>query len=358
MLFLDDGAVNAPYDAAGLVTRDLVDIAAIFCAIIYLTYLTGMRKIGSIDTRDNAMTDLTSPIYNDPEAARQHLESIRWPNGPFCPHCGEAENVKPLKGKSHRPGLHKCYSCKGHFSVTVGTVFERSKVKLNKWILAAHLVAASKKGISAHQLHRMIGVTYKTAWFMMHRLREAMRDANPTPMGGVGSTVEVDETFWGNKKPRGEKRGRGYQHKEKVLTLVERGGRARSFHVNEVNAKTLRPIIREQVDADSRVITDEAGQYTKTKLPMSDEFKEHEYVTHSIGEYVRGDIHTNTIEGYFSVFKRGMTGVYQHCGKQHLKRYLCEFDFRYNHRIKLGYTDDDRAAILLEGIAGKRLQYA
>jgi len=305
--------------------------------------------------------NLTNPIYQDKDAAREHLEQVRWPNGPFCPHCGEAENIKLLKGKSHRPGLHKCYSCKGNFSVTVGTVFERSKVPLNKWILAAHLMAASKKGISAHQIHRTVGVTYKTAWFMLHRLREAMRETNPPPMGGGGSTVEVDETFIGNKKKRGQG-GRGYKHKEKILTLVERNGRARSFHVDAVNAKTLIPIIREQIDANTHIMTDEASHYSSTNKWRSynyiaPHFESHQFVTHGSGEYVRGDVHTNTIENFFSVFKRGMTGVYQHCSKQHLKRYLCEFDFRYNYRDKLGYDDSQRADILLKGIEGKRITY-
>jgi transposase-like protein len=304
------------------------------------------------------MCDLTKAIYNDAEEARKHLEAIRWPNGPFCPHCGETENVKPLHGKSHRPGLHKCYSCNGHFTVTVGTVFERSKIPLNKWVLASHLFASSKKGMSAHQLHRMLGITYKSAWFMLHRLREAATDNGNDQMGGPGKVVEVDETFIGHDrtiKPKGEKKGRGYHHKYKVLTLVERGGRARSFHVPSVTAKTLRPILDEQLHAASTVYTDEAGQYTLTNPPM---FQNHDYVAHNISEYVRGDVHTNSIEGYFSIFKRGMKGIYQHCSKAHLKRYLAEFDFRFNYRSKLGYSDSDRARMLLASIGGKRLQYA
>ena len=303
------------------------------------------------------MCDLTKAIYTDKEAARKHLEAIRWPAGAYCPHCGEAENVKLLEGKSHRPGLHKCYSCNGHFTVTVGTVFERSKVPLNKWVLASHLFASSKKGISAHQLHRTIGVTYKTAWFMLHRLREAATDNNDNQLGGPGKTVEVDETFIGNDrtiKPKGQKKGRGFYHKYKVLTLVERGGKARSFHIPSTSAQTLRPILNKQLNSASTVYTDEAGQYTLTKEPM---FRDHEYVSHGIGEYVRGGVHTNSIEGFFSIFKRGMKGIYQHCSKGHLKRYLAEFDFRYNYRAKLGYNDEERAAILLAGISGRRLQY-
>lgn len=305
------------------------------------------------------MADLTSKIYTDKEAARLHLESIRWPNGPVCPHCDEKKNVKPLKGKSHRPGVHKCYICKKPFSVTVGTVFERSKIPLNKWILAAHLMASSKKGISAHQLHRQLGVTYKTAWFMEHRLREAMREKNPPPLGGGGGVVEADETYIGRKRARkGESLPAGYQRKEKVLTLVERDGKARSFHVPAVNAKTLRPIIKEQIKRDTHLMTDSAAYYDgKGKDKMRNHFLSHETVNHTIDEYVRGNVHTQTIENYFSVMKRGLNGVYQHVSPGHLKRYLCEYDFRYNYRQKLGYSDSDRASILLKGIEGKRLTY-
>jgi transposase-like protein len=310
--------------------------------------------------------NLTNPIFTDKEAARLHLERIRWPNGAYCPHCGESENVKLLKGKSHRPGLYKCYSCKGHFSVTVGTVFERSRVPINKWILTSHLMAASKKGISAHQIHRTVGVTYKTAWFMLHRLREAMREANPSTMGGGGSTVEIDETYIGRRTRRlGEKKRKtGGGEKEKVFTLVERDGRARSFHVPTVTAKTLHPIIKQQIAKDTHVMSDEASVYVKINKFMDIDkslikgmVDKHDHVNHGIREYVRGDIHTNTIEGFFSIFKRGLTGVYQHCSKEHLKRYLCEFDFRYNYRAKLGYSDSQRADILLKGIEGKRLKY-
>jgi transposase-like protein len=306
------------------------------------------------------MCDLSAPHFHNEEKAREHLEAIRWPNGPVCPHCGCDGRIYPIaarKERKIRAGLYKCGDCDGQFTVTVGTVFERSKVPLHKWLAANHLMCASKKGVSAKQLERMLGVTYKTAWFMAHRIREAMRETNPAPMGGDGQTIEVDETFWGNRKPRGCKKGRGFHHKEKVLTLVERGGQARSFHVQAVNAKTLRPIIKEQVKAESKVMTDEAAVYTMSNPPLVADFPEHQYVSHGIGEYVRGDIHTNTIENYFSIFKRGMTGIYQHCGKQHLKRYLCEFDFRYNHREKLGFDDKARAAMVLRGIEGKRLMY-
>lgn len=298
------------------------------------------------------MCDITNPIFTDPDQAREHLESIRWPDGAYCPHCGSTENRK-LVGKSHRKGLYQCNGCRQQFSVTVGTVFERSKVALNKWLLAVHLMAASKKGMSAHQLHRMLGVTYKTAWFMAHRIREAMTEGMFTPMGGNGKVVEVDETFIGHdksKKPKHSKKGRGYQHKYKVLTLVEREGRARSFHVDAVNAKTIVPILRQEIDRQSHIMTDEAGQYKHLRK----EFGDHDFVRHGQGEYGRGPIHTNTIEGFFSIFKRGMKGVYQHCNQRHLHRYLAEFDFRYNART---VSDVERRDEALRAIEGKRLTY-
>ena len=304
------------------------------------------------------MFDLTDPIYQDADMAREHLESIRWPDGPFCPHCGEAEAITKLKGKSHRPGLYKCRSCRKPFSVTVGTVFERSKVPLNKWVLATHLMSASKKGMSAHQMHRMLGVTYKTAWFMAHRIREAMRDLNAGPMGGSGKTVEADETFIGGKEKnrhkskRAKKRLGGSWGKETVFSLVEREGKVRSVHTPSVSASTLRPILVAQIDADTTLVTDDAGQYRH----MHRDF-DHEVVNHGIGEYVRGDAHTNTVEGYFSILKRGVTGTYHHVSQQHLKRYLAEFDFRYNEREALGVDDSDRARKALQGIWGKRLTY-
>jgi len=298
------------------------------------------------------VVDLTNPIFNDKEAARKHLERIRWPDGAYCPHCGEAENVKPLKGKSHRPGLYKCYSCKGHFSITVGTVFERSRVPINKWILAAHLMAASKKGISAHQIHRTVGVTYKTAWFMLHRLREAMREKETGKLGGDGRYVEVDETYLVKKTKRYGKKRTVYD-KEKVITLVERGGGARSFHVKRITSGTVKRIIDEHVFKDTAIITDQHSIYPRAVK----EYAGHAAVNHSAHEYVRGSIHTNTIEGYFSILKRGLTGIYQHWSSQHLDRYLSEFDFRYTYREKNGFNDSQRADILLKGIEGKRITY-
>ncbi len=296
------------------------------------------------------MCDLTKPHFQDPDKAREYLEALRWPEGPVCPHCGTLGDHYQLQGKSHRPGLWKCQSCREQFSVTVGTVFERSKVPLNKWLMAVHLMSASKKGISAHQLHRMLGVTYKTAWFMAHRIREAMTNAPTGKLGSGGKTVEADETFWGNNKPRGQKKGRGFAHKMKVVALVEREGEVRSFQVPSVSAKTLAPILREQIAADANLMTDDMKCYTL----VGREFASHGVVRHSANEYARGNIHTNTIEGYFSILKRGLVGTFHHVGEQHLQRYVREFDFRYNHRKA---TDTERADAALVGIQGKRLTY-
>jgi len=294
---------------------------------------------------------INDPIFSDETKAREYLEGVRWPDGPVCPHCGNSENVYELNGAAHRPGLYKCSKCRKQFTVTVGTLFESSKVPLQKWLLTVYLLCASKKGHSSHQIHRMIGVTYKTAWFMTHRIREAMKDPIfSRQLGGPCKEVEVDETFWGNAKRAKGTPGRGYHHKEKIFSLVERGGEVRSFHVPAVNAKTLKPIMREQIHKDSIVMTDDFGTYKGTKR----EFLGHGVCRHSTGEYVRGPIHTNTIEGYFSILKRGLTGVYQHVSERHLRRYIGEFDFRYSNR-KL--SDSERTAKALKGIAGKRLLY-
>ncbi len=302
------------------------------------------------------MSILSRPYFHDEEAAIEKLESIIWPDGAVCPHCGTVDKVyriKPNPAKRVRPGLWKCGGCRKQFTVKIGTIFEDSKVPLHKWLQCFHLIASSKKGISANQLHRTLEVTLKTAWFMGHRIREAMRDGNVAPMGGEGKIVEVDETFIGNdrtKKPKGEKKGRGYAHKYKVLALVERGGKSRSMVVNDLKAKTLVPILRENIDHETRVHTDEAGQY----IYLSREFAEHHFVRHGVGEYGRGETHTNTIEGFFSIFKRGMKGTYQHCSPKHLPRYLAEFDFRYNLR---SVGDPERADEALAGVVGKRLTY-
>jgi transposase-like protein len=293
------------------------------------------------------MCDLTNPIFTDETRARKHLEKLRWPNGPVCPHCGETEKITKLRGKSHRPGLYQCNGCRQHFTVTVGTLFEDSHIKLHKWLLAFHLMAASKKGISAHQLHRMLGITYKSAWFMAHRIREAMKSDYANALGGNGP-VEADETFIGTKP--GAKKRKGYGHKNAVLSLVERDGEVRSFHVPSVSAKTLRPYLKYHVDPEAHLMTDDAGQYRI----IGPEFAQHDVVCHSADEYVRGEAHTNTVESFFSILKRGLVGVYHHVGAQHLQRYVTEFDFRYNHRKS---TDSQRATNAVKGIAGRRLTY-
>ena len=301
------------------------------------------------------MSVLSRSRFHDEDAAFAYLERIIWPNGPLCPRCGETERIGRVKAnpaKRVRHGLWSCGPCKRQFTVKIGTVFEHMRIPLCKALQAMHLMCSSKKGISAHQLHRILEVTYKTAWFLKHRLREAMRARTLSVMGGPGKTAEADETFIGKKydKPEG---ARGYAHKEAVLSLVERGGEVRSQHVPAVNAETLRPILAEQLDAGTTLMTDEAKQYG----PIGKDYAKHETVNHSIGEYVRGDAHTNTIEGYFSIFKRGMKGVYQHCASKHLKRYLCEFDFRYNKRCARGIEDAERVELALAGIVGKRLLY-
>jgi transposase-like protein len=302
------------------------------------------------------MSVLNADHFHDEEAAYAFVEARVWPNGPVCPKCGGGDRISKMQGKSTRMGAYKCYACRKPFTVKVGTIFESSHVELHIWLQAIYLMASSKKGISSNQLHRTLGVTLKTAWFMSHRIREAMRSGGLAPMGGNGGIVEADETFIGQKKgakPKGEKKGRGYAHKHAVLSLVERGGEVRSIHVDDIKAQTVVPILKANIAREARVMTDEAGQY----IHLKKEFAEHGVVRHGKGEYVRGDVHTNTLEGYFSVFKRGMKGVYQHCAEKHLHRYLAEFDFRYNNRIKLGVDDTARADRALVGIKGKRLTY-
>jgi|SRR4051794_33072352 len=307
------------------------------------------------------MADLTNPIFTDEDAARKHFEATRWPDGPYCPLCGSFDRVKPFGGKSMGPGWYYCGSCRRKFTATMGTICERSHIPLTKWLLAMHLLSASKKGMSSHQLHRMLGVTYKSAWFMAHRIREAMRRLHPEgqePMGGEGKFVEVDETFVGGREKnkhvsKRNKENIGGMGKEAVFSLVERGGTVRSYHVPAVNAETLKPILMAQLDQKSFLMTDGEGQY-RILGPI---FAKHETVNHSIGEYVRGDAHTNTVEGYFSIFKRGIYGVYHHVSQQHLKRYLAEFDFRYNERAALNVSDAERAEKMVRGTVGKRVTY-
>lgn len=297
---------------------------------------------------------LNAPHFHDDDAAREYLESIRWPDGPVCPHCGAFGQHYQLEGKAHRKGLWKCSEkgCRKQFSVTVGTVFERSHIPLSKWLAAAYLLCSSKKGMSAHQLHRTLGVTYKTAWFLAHRIRFAMADFGKTgKMGSGGGVVEADETYVGRKP--GRHRARGWGHKNTVFTLVERDGTARSFHITGKMFNGIKKALRENVSPDARLATDEARMYRK----VAKAFAEHMTVNHSQDEYVRGGASTNTIEGFFSVFKRGMNGVYQHCSSDHLHRYLAEFDFRYNHRAALAINDTQRTVDALAGIGGKRLTY-
>jgi transposase-like protein len=301
---------------------------------------------------------LSAKFFHDEKAAYQWLEEVVWPNGPVCPHCGCTGRITVVGGKSARLGLKRCLDCKKQFTVTVGTVFERSHVPLNLWLQAAHLLCSSKKGMSSHQIHRILGVTYKTAWFMTHRLREAMREGHFPMLGGDRKAVEVDETYVGGKEKnrhasKRKNAGRGGAGKEAVLSLVERGGKVRSHHVPDVKASTLRPILNAQIEADTMLMTDEAVVYRS----IGTDFRHHLTVEHGIGEYVRGGVHTNTIEGYFSIFKRGITGTYHHVSQRHLKRYLAEFDFRYNERTALGTDDGARTAKALSGIVGKRLMY-
>jgi len=276
--------------------------------------------------------------------------------GPVCPHCNSKRKIYDIKGKDTRPGLKKCADCRKQFTVKVGTVFESSHVPLHKWFQAAFLMMSSKKGISAHQLHRTLEVTYKTAWFMAHRLREAMKDGELLPMGGEGESVQADETYFGTKdayrgKPWKEKKG--HSKKMSVVSLVS-GGKARTFHVDRADAHTIRHLLVTNVSRKSELHTDESRLYTKPGV----EFAAHKRVNHSAGEYVRKDgVTTNNVENYFSVFKRGMKGVFQHCSEKHLQRYITEFDFRYNNRDAMKVSDSERFEKLLSGIIGKRLTY-
>jgi len=300
--------------------------------------------------------------FRDDEAARVYLEGLLWADGPVCPHCGTVDHAY----KTKRPGVYRCASkeCRKDFSVTVGTVMERSKIALHKWLIAFHMMACSKKGVSAHQLHRMLDIGYEAAWFMCHRIREAMRDGGlKPPMGGDGGIVEADETYFGKPEtPRvsPSRKGRPYKYPSKgprnsrpIVSLVERGGRVRSFHVAVADKLNVTAIVRENVHRETRLHTDESRLYHGS----DEHFASHETVRHSAKEWARGDVNTNTVEGYFSIFKRGMKGVYQHCKEKHLHRYLAEFDFRYNHRTALGVTDGERAAQAVLGIVGKRLTY-
>jgi transposase-like protein len=309
------------------------------------------------------MDTFSEEHFRNDDAARAFLEDLRWPDGPVCPHCGSINRAYPNAAKR---GVYRCAEkeCRKDFSVTMNTPMERSHIALHKWLQAFHLMCSSKKGVSAHQLHRTLDITYRSAWFMAHRVRECMRSGGLAPLGGEGAVVEADETYFGKVEERRaspQRKGRPYTKsgksgpggKRAVVALVERGGRVRTFHPAVADGPTVGAIVRDNIARESRLHTDESPLYKK----VGTEFATHETVTHSHGEYVRGDVHTNSAENYFSVFKRGMRGIYQHCSEKHLHRYLAEFDFRYNHRVKLGYNDGERAALAVKSATGKRLTY-
>ena len=294
---------------------------------------------------------LSAKHFHDEAAAFKYVEARVWPEGPTCPHCGGVERISKMAGKSTRQGLYKCYQCRKPFTVRMGTIFEASKVSLHIWLQAMFLIAGSKKGISSNQLHRTLGVTLKTAWFMAHRIREAMRNGSLAPFGQGGGAVEVDETYIGRKAGAGNPKG-GWGHKMTVLGLIDRNsGQSRYFHVD--GGKEIQSIVLANLSREARLMTDEQVMYKR----IGREFAEHGAVHHYNKEYVRGDVTTNTVEGAFSIFKRGMRGVYQHCSEKHLHRYLAEFEFRYSNREATGCNDEDRANAMLRGIVGKRLTY-
>ncbi|MCB2066369.1 MAG: IS1595 family transposase [Erythrobacter sp.] len=314
------------------------------------------------------MSVLSSPHFHDEAKAFEYLESIVWANGVICPHCGtvggrvyDLSGVRSKASKKNpegkvRHGLKKCGECRKQFTAKVGTVFEHARLPLTKMLQAVHLMVSSKKGISAHQLSRVLEVQYKSAWFLAHRIREAMRSGDlAQPFGGNGGAVEVDETYIGFKRDVPTRRGTA--HKHGVLALVDReSGQSRWFKFDSATADTIHPIVLNNISREARLMTDEAKMYRK----IGREFAEHGTTTHAAFQYVDLNdrtIHTNTVEGAFSIFKRGMRGVYQHCAEQHLHRYLAEFEFRYNNRIANGVDDRARAVNAVKGIAGKRITY-
>ena len=303
------------------------------------------------------MSYLSQPHFHNEEAAYAFVESRVWPNGPVCPHCGGTERNKLMGGASTRIGTYKCYDCRKPFTVKVGTIFESSHIPLRLWLQGIYLIAASKKGISANQLHRTLGITLKSAWFMGHRICEAMRDNSTDLLGGGGSIVEADETYMASK--RGEKAIQGGGHRSKVLSLVSREGRTRSFHVANVDKDNLKPILLAHIAKDTHLMTDGAGHYKK----IGQEFELHESTNHTQKEYAKDSkvkgvrAHSNTVESYFGILKRGISGIYHHVSEEHLQRYVDEFDFRFTNRKSMGVDDVQRADLLLKGVVGKRLTY-
>jgi len=305
---------------------------------------------------------LDQPRFRNETAAYAYVESVVWPNGRVCPHCGVVDQSGSLRGKSTRLGTYKCYACRKPFTVKVGTIFEKSHVALHIWLQAMHLMCSSKKGFSANQFCRVLGVDFKTGWFIGHRIRLAMDDSGSGPLGGEGMTLEADETFYGYKEggPKwtlhpefGWQRSKGTSDMRAVVTLIERGGKSRSIRVDDVKASTLRRVVLSNADTKSKLMTDDRKSYPA----IGRRFAGHGSVNHSAEEWVRGETHINTVEGFFSVFKRGMVGVYQHCTERHLHRYLAEFDFRYSNRMALGIDDEQRTERAIRGIIGKRLTY-
>lgn len=296
---------------------------------------------------------ITNPIFHDETKARAYLETQRWPDGPVCPHCGSRDKATGLEGSAHRAGVYQCNDaeCREQFTITIGTVMERSKVPLHKWLLATHIMCASKTGVSAHQLSRMLGLSYKTAWFLCHRIREAMKDTGGSPMGGAGGQVQVDETYTGNTSNRAKGYKAGHRHKQQVVALVEpSSGRAKAFHVKRATAAALQDILLTNIDRQSTLVTDTSHLY----MTLGWEFARHEKVKHATGQYVnKRGFTTNNVENFFGVFKRGLKAHIM-VSEQHLNRYVAECAFRYTHR---DIDDTARAAEALKAMEGKRLTY-
>lgn len=290
---------------------------------------------------------MIAPQFLNEAAAFAYVEARLWPTGAVCPHCNETKRIGRLNGKATRPGLHKCYACKQQFTVRIGTIFEDSHLPLHMWLQVIHLFCCSKKGISTRQIQRMLNCSMKTAWFLGHRIRLAMDPGYTGPMGGEGKTIEADDMELG-RSPKSRRHPEGRKANMKILSLVERGGPVRSIVLDH---RGIGPRFHKHLDRKSRLVTDSAPIFKFVGAAK------HEAVDHSKFEWARGDVHTNTLEGFFSIMKRGLIGVYQHVDAKHFERYVAEFDFRQNHRAKLGYSDTDRADAALKGVKGKRLTY-